>query len=139
LWLFAIPHSGQARLDAMKILLIPKGYLGDTILSTPLIGNLARHYPQAEIWVLTTSHVAQLLAKDPLLTGVVIYDRHGKDRGIGGMARLVRRIRPMAFDVAYIIQRSPPHRLAGIPLWHSRAYWICQCTPIIFIYPNGQI
>jgi len=91
----------------MKILLIPKGYLGDTILATPLMVNLARRYPQAEIWVLTTAHAAQLLVREELLAGIITYERHGRDRGLGGVLGMARRLKAEGFDRVYAIQRSP--------------------------------
>ncbi|MGB5983869.1 MAG: glycosyltransferase family 9 protein [Desulfobacterales bacterium] len=91
----------------MKILIVPKNYLGDTILATPLIVNLVRRYPQAEIWVLTNAHAAQLLVREDLLTGIVTYDRHGRDRGLGGLLRMARRLGPLGFDRVYALQRSP--------------------------------
>ena len=91
----------------MKILLIPKSYLGDTILATPLIANLARRHPQAEIWVLTTAHAAQLLERDTLLSGVIAYERRTRHSGVTGLWRMAQRLRAMGFERAYTVQRSP--------------------------------
>jgi len=60
----------------MKILLVQLSFLGDTILSTPVILGLKKIYPNASISVLTTKISAGILANDPLLDEVIIYDKN---------------------------------------------------------------
>jgi heptosyltransferase-2 len=101
----------------MKILLAQTSFLGDVILSTPVIGGIKRIYPGAELWMMTTPLSAALINRDPLLSGVLIDDKKGQNSGVTGFLRMKRRIRAMAFDKVYSLHRS--HR-TSLLLWSSR-------------------
>ncbi len=90
----------------MKILLIQTSFLGDTILSTPLIAALKKLHPKAEIWIMTTPLAAPLVKRDPLLAGVITFAKRGPERGIRGLLRQARQLREMAFDRVYSLHRS---------------------------------
>lgn len=103
----------------MKVLLVQTSFLGDTILSTPLIAALKNKHPQAELWMLTTRESRALVEHDPLVAGVLVFDKRGTDRGIGGLRRKARELRGHDFAVAYSLHRSYRTalllRLSGIP------------------------
>lgn len=90
----------------MKILLVQTSYLGDTILSTPLIAALNSLYANAEVWMMTTPASAALVNRDPLLAGVIPFDKRGKDSGFAGLLKSAARLRKMKFDRAYSLHRS---------------------------------
>jgi len=90
----------------MRILIVQTSYLGDTILSTPVIAGLHRLYPEAELWMMTTPAAKGLVARDPLLTGVLTFDKRKKDAGIAGLIRMGLAVRRMGFDRVYALQRS---------------------------------
>ncbi len=101
----------------MKILLVQTSWLGDTILSTPVIAAIKSIYPDAELYLLTTVLSAELVRRDPLLAGVLTYDKRGQDRGFSGISRTCRRIRDLRFDRVYSLHKS--YRTALL-LWCSR-------------------
>ncbi|MGQ0712200.1 MAG: glycosyltransferase family 9 protein [Gemmatimonadaceae bacterium] len=92
-------------------LVIQTAFIGDTILTTPLIAELATRGP---VDVVTTPVSATLLQNNPALRHVFVFDKRKAQRGIGGlwaMARTIRRQRAMlapAIDrtVAYLAQGS---------------------------------
>lgn len=88
-----------------KILIFHTAFIGDIVLSTPLIKKIKAKYPNSEITYATTPAGAQILANNPLLKDVISYDKRGKDKGIKGMLRLAKKLKGMNFDMAYI-----PHR-----------------------------
>ncbi len=90
----------------MKILLVQLSFLGDTILSTPVILGLKKIYPNAEISVLTTKISAGLLINDPLLDEVIIYDKKNLERGIIGLIKKAWQVRHRKFDKVYSLHRS---------------------------------
>jgi heptosyltransferase II len=90
----------------MRILIVQTSFLGDTILSTPVIEGLARIYPDAELWMMTTPLSVQLVKRDPLLSGVIAYDKRGSESGFSGLFAMARRIRSMGFDRVYSLHRS---------------------------------
>lgn len=90
----------------MKILIVQTSFLGDTILSTPVIVGVRQIYPDAELWMMTTPLSTQLVSRDPFLAGVIAYDKRGKDAGLKGLVAVAERIRSMGFDLVYALHRS---------------------------------
>ena len=84
-------------------LVIQTSFLGDTVLTTPLVAELARRGP---VDVVTTPASAGLLANHPGIRAVVPYDKRGADRGVRGFLRLAKRLRRFSYDAAYMAQGS---------------------------------
>lgn len=84
-------------------LVIQTSFLGDTVLTTPLIEELARRGP---VDVVSTPASAALLANHPGIRSTIPYDKRGADRGVRGFFRLVRRLRGFGYDAAYLAQGS---------------------------------
>jgi heptosyltransferase-2 len=95
-----------AAVEKMKILLVQTSFLGDTILSTPVVAGLKSIYPDAEIRMMTTPVGAELVKRDPLLAGVVIFDKRDMDKGLRGFLRMRARLMAFQFDKAYCLHRS---------------------------------
>ena len=101
----------------MKILLVQTSFLGDTILSTPVISGIKRIYPASELWVMTTPLSAHLVKRDPLLSGVIEYDKRNQESGLAGLLRMAQKLRAMQFDRVYSLHRS--YR-TSLLLWLAR-------------------
>ncbi len=84
-------------------LVIQTSFLGDTVLTTPLLAQLAHRGP---VDVVTTPASAALLANHPAVRNVIAYDKRGADRGVLGMLRLARRLRRTGYDLALLAQGS---------------------------------
>ncbi|HMI57267.1 MAG TPA: glycosyltransferase family 9 protein [Gemmatimonadaceae bacterium] len=90
-------------------LVVQTSFLGDTVLTTPLIAELARRGP---VDVVVTPASAPLLARNPDIHELFVYDKRGADAGLRGFRRLAQRVRaPDAREgappaVAYLAQRS---------------------------------
>ena len=84
-------------------LVIQTSFLGDTVLTTPLIEQLAR---RGEVDVVTTRASAALLANNPAIRSVIVYDKRGVDRGLPGFVALAKRLRMRSYDVAFLAQGS---------------------------------
>ena len=85
-------------------LVIQTSFLGDVVLTTPLIEYLAR---SGAVDVVTTPAGAALLANLPSVRRVVAYDKRGADAGVGGLLRVAARIGSEdAGSVAYLAQGS---------------------------------
>jgi len=70
-------------------LVIQTSFLGDVVLTTPLIAELARRGP---VHVVATPAGAPLLARNPDLAAVTIYDKRGAARGVGGLANVAAEL-----------------------------------------------
>lgn len=102
-----------------KIVLIPKGFLGDILLTTPVIAALTRSNPDAVISVVCTPGTAEFVRRDPLVHEVIVYDRRREHRGWRGLRAFARSLKERGFDIAYSFHRSPRTQilmwLAAIP------------------------
>lgn len=101
----------------MKILLVQTSFLGDTILSTPVISGIKKIYPASELWIMTTPLSAHLVKRDPLLQGVIPYDKRNQESGAAGLIRMARKLGSMQFDRVYSLHRS--YR-TSVLLWLAR-------------------
>jgi heptosyltransferase-2 len=70
-------------------LVIQTSFLGDVVLTTPLMAELAHRGP---VHVVATPAGAPLLARNPDVAGVTIYDKRGTARGVGGLANVAAEI-----------------------------------------------
>ena len=84
-------------------LVIQTSFLGDTVLTTPLIARLAERGP---VDVVVTAAAAGILANNPSIRELVIYDKRGRDRGVRGFVRLAGRLRARRYEAAYLAQGS---------------------------------
>ena len=81
----------------MATLVVQTSFLGDVVLTTPLIAELAK---RSEVDVLTTLPGAQILANNPSVRNTLVYEKRNKDRGVAGFLRTVRRVRETGLDAA---------------------------------------
>ena len=85
-------------------LLIQTAFLGDVILTTPLLAALAaKHGP---IDVITTPMAAPLLETHPSVRRVIPFDKRKADRGWRGLVNLARRLAAEGYQRAYLPHRS---------------------------------
>jgi lipopolysaccharide heptosyltransferase II len=84
-------------------LIIQTSFLGDMVLTTPLIAYLAERGP---VDVVSTRAASALLANHPYVRESIIYDKRGADRGMSGFARIAAALRARKYDVAYLAQGS---------------------------------
>ena len=75
----AAPELAAPRRPAV---VIQTSFLGDVILTTPLLASLAERGP---VDVVTTPAGAPILARDPSVRDVIIYDKRGAARGVSGL------------------------------------------------------
>lgn len=90
----------------MKILIVQTSFLGDTILSTPVIKEVKNLYPDSEIWMMTTPLSSQLVERNPDVNGVITYDKRGSESGFKGLFRMAAKLRAMDFDMVYSLHKS---------------------------------
>ena len=85
-------------------LVIQTAFLGDIVLTTPLLSVLAeRHGP---VDVVTTPAAASLLETHPAVSSVIRYDKHGTAKGWGGLWRLSAELRARRYARVYLPHRS---------------------------------
>jgi len=90
----------------MKVLVVQTGFLGDVILSTPVLTNLKRIFPAAEIVVMTTPEARTLVQFHPAVSKVIAFDKRGDDRGLKGLFRLAARLKEENFSIVLSLHKS---------------------------------
>ena len=102
--------------DRPTVVVIQTAFLGDVILTTPLLAALAAAHGPVD--VVTTPAAAALIETHPAVGTVFRYDKRGAERGLRGVWRLSRQLRARGYLRAYLPHRSwrsaALARLAGI-------------------------
>ena len=109
--------SGERDQPRGGTLVIQTAFLGDVVLSTGLLTALAERFGPVDL--VTTSAAAALLEGHPAVRRVLVYDKRGADRGLGGLVRTAGKLRRAGYARAYLPHRSIRSAalalLAGIP------------------------
>ncbi len=85
-------------------LVIQTAFLGDVVLTTPLLSAIAAHHGPVD--VVTTPIAAPLLETHPAVRKVIVYDKRGRDRGWAGLRKLAQRLKTEQYQRAYLPHRS---------------------------------
>lgn len=86
-----------------KILIIQTAFIGDVILATPLIEQLAAHHPMAQIDFLLRKGNQGLLQGHPLLHRVIIWDKQSNKNT--HLLRILGQLRAERYDLVVNAQR----------------------------------
>lgn len=89
-----------------KVLVLQTAFPGDVVLATPLARGIKEAVPEADVHFLVIPQSAILLKNNPFIKKVWVYDKRGRDRGVGSFISLIRQIRNAHFDTAVVPHRS---------------------------------
>jgi heptosyltransferase-2 len=93
-----------------KFLIIQTAFIGDVVLTLPLIQVIKKNYPDASIDFLCIPSTSLLLKNNPYINEVIIYDK--KRSGLKGLSRVTKKIRAKKYD--YLITPHRSYRTAMI-------------------------
>ena len=88
------------------LLVVQTAFLGDVVLTTPLLAALRRAHPHRALHVVATPLGVSVLAGHPAVDVLHAYAKRGEERGLQGLLRLVSRLRKERFEIAIAAQRS---------------------------------
>lgn len=83
----------------IKIGIWNTAFLGDAILTLPLLHSVSQAYPEAELHFFVRKGVDSLFTAQPELTSVRGFDKRGKEKGLRGAYRLGRSLAQEGFDL----------------------------------------
>ena len=89
-----------------KILVVQTSFLGDVVLTTPLLSEIGRRFPKAELSVLCTPQAKSILEGNPDIHEIITYDKKGDARGWMGLWRKARDLRARGFSLAFSPHKS---------------------------------
>lgn len=111
-------RAASTAAPARRVLVIQSAFLGDSMLTVPLLRRLRELLPGARLCVLTLPTAVEIF-KGPWVDEVLLDDKRGADRGPLGPWRVAARLKDQGFDLAVIPHRSLRSalvaKLAGIP------------------------
>jgi len=87
-----------------KILIIQTAFIGDVILTTPLIRETKRTFPKADIDVLVTPQTRNVLENNPYLHSIFVFDK--KSKKIRAFVKTAWLIRENRYDFCFAAHRS---------------------------------
>jgi heptosyltransferase-2 len=99
--------------DRPSTLVIQTAFLGDVVLTTPLLSVLAER--DGPVDVVTAPAAASLLENHPAVHDVVRYDKHGSQRGWRGLWKVGKLLRARGYRRVVLPHRSV--RSAALALW----------------------
>jgi len=100
-------------------LVIQTAFIGDAVLTLPLVQVLKKVDVEAAIDILVIPRTSELFSSHPAVRQVLCFDKRGKDNGLSGLRRFARLMAERKYDVALVPHRSLRSallaRLARIP------------------------
>src|SRR5207249_10550290 len=93
------------------LLVVQTSFLGDVVLTTPLVSALRRRLVPRRLALLVRPEAVPLVAGHPDIDQVLVDDKRGADRGALGRPGTARRLRAEGLEVAV----SPPRSLRPAP------------------------
>jgi heptosyltransferase-2 len=100
-----------------RFLVIQTAFIGDAILTLPLIQSLKKVEVETSVDVLVIPRTSALFSNHPAVSEILIFDKNGGDRGFTGLRRVARLIARHHYGAALVPHRSI--RSALLP-WLSR-------------------
>jgi len=99
-----------------KILIINPYGIGDVLFTTPLIRAMKKAYPLAGISVLLGSRTEEVLASNPFVEKIHIFDKGRFDKGsklkeIPRLISLISRLKKEKFDIVFDLSNVPEYGL----------------------------
>jgi len=89
-----------------KILIRAANWVGDAIMTTPVIRAVRKNFPKSEITILAKPWVIPVYENNPYIDKILVYEsNHRHKRGFGTLT-LARDLRPYRFDLAILMQNA---------------------------------
>ncbi len=89
-----------------KILVFQTAFIGDVILTLPMIQVLKTKIPDLEIDFVANKRASAVLQNHPDINEIIVYDKYGKDRGLKGFKKLIKLLESKKYDAAIVPHRS---------------------------------
>ena len=119
--------------DHGRILIMKPGAIGDLLQLTPVIRELRRRFPRAQITMLVASHPSvDLFRHHPDVHEVIVFDKRGEHRSLAGFFALWRRIRAGRYTLVVNFQRS------NLKVWLLAAAAF-PCRVLVYHKAQGRV
>ena len=89
-----------------KVLVVQTSFLGDTVLTLPLLSEIKRRFPSSQLSLLCTPLGQALLTGHPAVDETIVDDKKSADRGWLGLWRKAKLLRKKGFTMALCPHKS---------------------------------
>jgi heptosyltransferase-2 len=89
-----------------NVLVLQTSFLGDTVLTLPLLSEIKRRFPSTRLTVLCSPLGRELLEGHPGVDALIVDDKRGADKGLLGLWRKAEALRERAFTMALTPHKS---------------------------------
>jgi heptosyltransferase II len=89
-----------------KVLVVQTSFLGDTVLTLPLLSEIRQRFPSAKISLLCTPLGQELLSDHPAVDEIIVDNKKNADRGWIGLWRKAKLVRSKGFTMALCPHKS---------------------------------
>ena len=96
-------HDGEG---AKNVLVLQTSFLGDSLLTLPLLRRLKESLPGARVSVLTLPKNGDVFRNNPWVDEVILDDKRGEHAGPFGTCKIAAELKRRGFDLAVIPHRS---------------------------------
>jgi heptosyltransferase-2 len=89
-----------------KILVIQTAFIGDAILTLPMIQKLKFILPDSKIDILAIPSTAEIFSASPYVSSTIIIDKRGKHKSISGLFNFIKELKKNNYTRIYSPHRS---------------------------------
>ncbi len=105
-----------------NILVFQTAFLGDAILTLPMIQKLKEMFPESNIDVLTIPSNKQIFEYSPPVNKVILFDKKDKQKSILSTFKFVKELKRNNYDIVYSPHRSLRTALMVMELGIQKSY-----------------
>src|ERR1044071_10063515 len=89
-----------------NVLVLQTSFLGDTVLTLPLIDEIKRQFPVKKLTLLCQPASRELLRDHPGIDEIIVDDKKKADRGFAGLRAKASALKAQGFTVALTPHKS---------------------------------
>lgn len=99
-------HINLKDTSSAKIMIRAANWVGDAIMTTPVIRAVRKNYPNATVTVLAKPWVIPVYENNPYVDKIMVYDANNRHKKGFGTLRLARDLKKHQFDLAVLMQNA---------------------------------
>lgn len=88
------------------VAVIQTAFIGDVVLALPLFESARRSSPGTTVAAVVRKGCENILGNNPYIDELIVWDKHGKDRGLPGILRVSKQLSTLGVETALVPHRS---------------------------------
>ncbi|MCX6149394.1 MAG: glycosyltransferase family 9 protein [Ignavibacteriales bacterium] len=93
-------------LNKERILVIQTAFIGDAVLTLPMLQKLKETFPDCQLDVICNPVTEEIFLASPFVNSVIVYDKRGKQKSFFQLLKFVKIIRNKHYTRIYSLHRS---------------------------------